>query len=58
MNPRNPEPAVPGVTDDEILFGQSAAFEGPAAALGRGMNLGIKAAFAEANATGGCMVAN
>ena len=48
-----PEPAVPGVTDDEILFGQSAAFEGPAAALGRGMNLGIKAAFAEANATGG-----
>ena len=44
---------VPGVTDDRILFGQSAAFAGPAAALGRGMNLGIKAAFAEANATGG-----
>ncbi len=46
-------PAVTGVTDDEILFGQSAAFEGPAAALGRGMNLGIKAAFAEVNARGG-----
>ncbi|MCY4128145.1 MAG: ABC transporter substrate-binding protein [Gammaproteobacteria bacterium] len=46
-------PAIPGVTEDQILFGQSAAFEGPAAALGRGMNLGIKAAFAEVNATGG-----
>ncbi len=43
----------PGITDSTILFGQSAAFEGPAAALGRGMNLGIKAAFAEVNATGG-----
>ena len=46
-------PPIPGVTHDEILFGQSAAFEGPAAALGRGMNLGIKAAFAEVNETGG-----
>ena len=46
-------PPVPGVSANQILFGQSAAFEGPAAALGRGMNLGIKAAFAEANATGG-----
>ncbi len=46
-------PVVTGVTDNEILFGQSAAFEGPAAALGRGMNLGIKAAFAEVNARGG-----
>ncbi|MCY4096157.1 MAG: ABC transporter substrate-binding protein [Gammaproteobacteria bacterium] len=44
---------VPGVSDDQILFGQSAAFEGPAAALGRGMNLGIKAAFSEVNTTGG-----
>ncbi len=45
--------AAPGVTDDEILFGQSAAFEGPAAELGKGMNLGIRAAFAEANRAGG-----
>lgn len=44
---------VPGVTDDQILFGQSAAFEGPAAALGLGMNVGIKAAFSEVNTTGG-----
>lgn len=44
---------VPGVSESQILFGQSAAFEGPAAALGRGMNLGIKAAFSEVNATGG-----
>jgi branched-chain amino acid transport system substrate-binding protein len=45
--------AEPGVFDDRILFGQSAAFEGPAAALGLGMREGILAAFAEANATGG-----
>ena len=45
--------AVPGMTDDQILFGQSAAFEGPAAALGREMNVGIKAAFGEINVTGG-----
>ena len=44
---------VPGVTEEQILFGQSAAFEGPAAALGRGMNLGIKAAFSEVNSIGG-----
>ena len=48
------EPAsVPGVTDSRILFGQSAAFAGPAGALGHGMNVGIKAAFAEINAAGG-----
>ena len=45
--------AEPGVFDDRILFGQSAAFEGPAAALGLGMREGILAAFAEANTTGG-----
>jgi ABC-type branched-subunit amino acid transport system substrate-binding protein len=45
--------AEPGVTDDRILFGESAAFEGPAAALGLGMREGILAAFAEANAAGG-----
>lgn len=42
-----------GVLTDKIVFGQAAAFEGPAAALGNGMRLGIKAAFAEVNKTGG-----
>lgn len=45
--------AEPGVFDDRIVFGQSAAFEGPAAALGIGMRQGIQAAFDEANAKGG-----
>ncbi len=45
--------AEPGVFDDRIVFGQSAAFEGPAAALGLGMREGILAAFNEANAAGG-----
>jgi ABC-type branched-subunit amino acid transport system substrate-binding protein len=45
--------AEPGVFDDRIVFGQSAAFEGPAAALGLGMREGILAAFEEANAAGG-----
>lgn len=45
--------AEPGVFDDRIVFGQSAAFEGPAAALGLGMREGILASFNEANATGG-----
>lgn len=45
--------AEPGVFDDRIVFGQSAAFGGPAAALGLGMREGILAAFSEANAAGG-----
>ena len=45
--------AEPGVFDDRILFGQSAAFEGPAAALGLGIREGILASFNEANAAGG-----
>ena len=45
--------AEPGVFDDRIVFGQSAAFDGPAAALGLGMREGILAAFNEANAAGG-----
>jgi len=45
--------AGPGVMDDRIVFGQSAAFEGPAAALGLGMRAGILAAFHEINAKGG-----
>lgn len=43
----------PGVFDDRIVFGQSAAFTGPAGQLGIGMNHGIQAAFAEANRAGG-----
>lgn len=42
-----------GVYDDRIVFGQSAAFKGPAAALGTGMRDGILAAFREANHRGG-----
>ncbi len=45
--------ADPGVTADKIVFGQAAALEGPASALGQGMRDGIKAAFAEANKAGG-----
>jgi ABC-type branched-subunit amino acid transport system substrate-binding protein len=45
--------ADPGVFDDRIVFGQSAALKGPAAALGVGMREGILAAFQEANAAGG-----
>ena len=45
--------AEPGVSGDKIVFGQSAAFEGPAAALGIGMREGLLAAFAEANKAGG-----
>ena len=44
---------VPGVFDDRILFGQSAALSGPAQQLGQNMRLGIQAAFHEINAAGG-----
>ena len=44
---------VPGVTDDRIIFGQSAAFSGPAQELGTNMRYGIRAAFAEVNDRGG-----
>ncbi len=43
----------PGITDSRILFGQSAAFSGPAAELGKEMRLGIQAAFQEQNQAGG-----
>ena len=43
----------PGIFDDRIVFGQSAAFSGPAQALGHGMRLGIQAAFQEQNLAGG-----
>ena len=42
-----------GVTTDRILFGQSAAMDGAAKALGQGMLEGISAAFDEANRNGG-----
>ena len=42
-----------GITDDRVLFGQSAAFSGPAEELGTNMRLGIQAAFHEANQAGG-----
>ena len=42
-----------GVTPGGILFGQSAAFSGPARELGTNMRLGIQAAFAEVNRAGG-----
>lgn len=44
---------TPGVFEDHILFGQSAAFEGPAQELGRSMQAGILAAFKEINDQGG-----
>ncbi len=42
-----------GVEAGKILLGQSAALEGPAAALGSGMQVGLMAAFKEANDAGG-----
>jgi ABC-type branched-subunit amino acid transport system substrate-binding protein len=48
-----PAAAENGVTADKIVFGQAAALEGPAAALGQGMRDGLQAAFAEANKAGG-----
>ena len=42
-----------GVFDDRVVFGQSAAFSGPAQNLGSDMRLGIQAAFHEANEAGG-----
>ncbi|MCZ0952250.1 MAG: ABC transporter substrate-binding protein [Rhodospirillaceae bacterium] len=45
--------ATPGVTGERVLFGQSAAFTGPAQELGLGMQTGIRAAFRQANDGGG-----
>ena len=42
-----------GVFDDRVVFGQSAAFSGPAEGLGTEMRHGIEAAFEEANRAGG-----
>ena len=51
--PTTVDEGVPGVYDTRIVFGQSAAFSGPAQALGQGMRLGIQAAFHEQNQKGG-----
>ena len=59
MNSPQPETAQgegreePGISDSHVLFGQSAAFTGPAQELGRAMRVGIEAAFFEANQSGG-----
>jgi ABC-type branched-subunit amino acid transport system substrate-binding protein len=45
--------AEDGVSADKVVFGQAAALEGPASALGQGMKIGLEAAFAEANKAGG-----
>ncbi|MFV1463722.1 ABC transporter substrate-binding protein [Phaeobacter sp. JH20_36] len=45
--------AQQGVSETEVRFAQVAALDGPASALGQGMQLGLQAAFAEANAAGG-----
>ncbi|HXY98464.1 MAG TPA: ABC transporter substrate-binding protein [Stellaceae bacterium] len=47
-----PARAEDGVSADKIVFGQEAALDGPAAALGQGMRDGLLAAFAEANKSG------
>ena len=47
--PKTESERSPGVFDSRIVFGQSAAFSGPAQALGTNMRLGILAAFHEAN---------
>ena len=42
-----------GVFDDRVVFGQSAAFSGPAQELGTNMRIGIMAAFHEVSERGG-----
>ena len=44
---------VPGVSENEVLFGQSAVQSGPSQYLGTSMRLGIETAFHEANQKGG-----
>ena len=53
MAAATPALAEDGVSADKIIFGQAAALDGPASALGQGMKLGLEAAFAEANKAGG-----
>ena len=51
--PSGTQDSLVGVSDERILFGQSAAFSGPAQELGKNMQLGILAAFDEVNKQGG-----
>lgn len=44
---------TPGVSDTQIVFGQSAVLSGPASGLGLNMRRGIEAAFYEVNQNGG-----
>ena len=53
VEPPVPPPSPPPEVADRVLFGQSAAFTGPAQELGRNMRLGIEAAFYEVNQQGG-----
>ena len=46
-------PMDPGISDGQVLFGQSAVLRGPNQDLGRQMRLGIQAAFYEVNQAGG-----
>jgi branched-chain amino acid transport system substrate-binding protein len=48
-----PASAENGVSPDKVVFGQAAALDGPASALGQGMKVGLEAAFAEINKAGG-----
>src|SRR5262249_9242428 len=50
---RLPAAAEDGVSANKVVFGQAPALGGPAGALGQGMKIGMEAAFAEANRTGG-----
>ena len=50
---RIPSAMGSGVSDESIVFGQSAAFSGPAKELGTNMRMGIEAAFSEVNRRGG-----
>lgn len=52
-SPAMTDEGVPGVTDSRVLFGQSAAFSGPAQQLGSELSMGIQAAFHERNQSGG-----
>ena len=51
--PANPGATFAGVTADSVTFGISAPFNGPAKELGRGMKLGIEAAFRAAGPVAG-----
>jgi branched-chain amino acid transport system substrate-binding protein len=53
LAPQFEQNAVQGVTENEIRFGISAPFSGPAKELGQNMKLGIEAAFNVTNAKGG-----